>query len=63
MTVKKANQKKRFLGVHFECCNVYRRIYLNKEGNAYEGRCPRCFSEVKAKIGPDGTSTRFFSAR
>ncbi len=54
---------KKFLGVMFECCNVYRRIYLNKDGNAYEGRCPKCFAEVKAMIGPGGSTKRMFRAR
>ncbi len=47
----------------FECCNIYQRIYVNKEGNAYEGRCPKCFAEVKALIGADGSDSRFFRAR
>ena len=36
---------------------------MNKEKNAYEGKCPQCNGEVKVKIGPGGTETRFFSAR
>ena len=36
---------------------------MNKEKNAYEGKCPKCNGEVKVKIGPEGTETRFFSAR
>jgi len=47
----------------FECCNIYQRIYVNKEGNAYEGRCPKCFAEVKALIGAEGSASRFFRAR
>ena len=54
---------KKFLGVMFECCNIYQRIYVNKEGNAYEGRCPKCFAEVKALIGVEGSDSRFFRAR
>ena len=60
--VMKETQKK-FLGIMFECCNIYQRIYLNKEGNAYEGHCPKCFAEVKALIGADGSASRFFRAR
>lgn len=56
-------QKKKFLGILFECCNIYRRVYLNKDNNAYEGRCPRCFRKVEILIGPEGTSSRFFTAR
>ncbi|VAX26675.1 hypothetical protein MNBD_NITROSPINAE05-716 [hydrothermal vent metagenome] len=56
-------ERKKFLGILFDCCNVYRRIYVNKEKNAYEGRCPRCQREVRVIIGSEGTSTRFFNAR
>lgn len=56
-------EKKKFLGILFECCNVYRRIYINKEKNAYEGRCPLCMREVRVLIGADGKDTRFFKAR
>ena len=54
---------KKFLGIMFECCNIYRRIYINKDGNAYEGRCPKCFGEVKVIIGRDGSEKRIFRAR
>ncbi|NIQ03464.1 MAG: hypothetical protein GWM98_26405 [Nitrospinaceae bacterium] len=59
----KNSDKKKFLGILFECCNVYRRIYLNPEKNAYEGRCPRCATPVKILIGAQGTDSRFFRAR
>ena len=55
-------QDKKFLGIMFECCNIYRRIYINKEGNAYEGRCPKCFGEVKIIIGAGGSEKRIFRA-
>jgi hypothetical protein len=52
-----------FLGIHFSCCNVYARLYPNRDGTAYEGRCPRCLKQTKVAIGPGGTSARFFVAR
>ena len=58
------NEKNRkFLGILFKCCNVYRRIYINKEKNAYEGHCPYCTREVKILIGCEGSQSRFFKAR
>ena len=56
-------EEKKFIGILFECCNVYRRIYVNKEKNAYEGGCPKCNSKVKVTIGPGRTEIRFFSVR
>ena len=56
----KMEKKKEFVGVLFECCNVYRRIYINKDGNGYEGRCPKCSNTVNIIIGPEGTSSQFF---
>ena len=49
-----------FLGVHFECCNLYARIYKNRDGSAYEGRCPQCCAPVRVGIGKGGSSKRFF---
>jgi hypothetical protein len=51
-----------FLGIMFNCCGVYGRIYKNKEGTAYVGRCPKCMRRITIKVGEGGTSQRFFNA-
>jgi hypothetical protein len=50
-----------FLGVHFACCGVYARIYMNREGTEYVGRCPRCLAQARFVIGEGGQPGRFFT--
>jgi len=57
-----AGQRRKFLGVTFACCGIYNRVYINRDGTAYEGRCPKCGKPVKLRIGPGGTDARFFTA-
>lgn len=52
---------KSFLGVHFTCCDVYARVYPNRDRTAYVGHCPKCAKRVTFKIGPGGTDSRFFT--
>jgi hypothetical protein len=59
----RAAQERRFVGVHFVCCDVYTRVYINKDATAYEGGCPKCGKKVRLRIGPGGTDARFFTAR
>ncbi len=51
-----------WLAVRWRCCSVYSRVYRNREGTAYEGRCPRCGAPVRARVGTGGTDQRFFEA-
>ncbi len=52
-----------FVGVHLKCCNVYLRIYLNAQSDAFVGWCPRCASQVRVNVVAEGGSTdRFFEA-
>lgn len=52
----------RFVGVQFACCQTYSRVYVNRQGTAYVGNCPKCGKRVQLRIGPDGTDSRFFTA-
>lgn len=53
-------EERPYLGVVFKCCKVYSRIYLNKQGTAFVGWCPRCAKPIRIKVSPDGTDSRFF---
>jgi hypothetical protein len=54
---------RKFVGVHFACCDIYSRVYINRDATAYEGNCPRCAKRLRLAIGPGGTDSRFFTAR
>lgn len=59
---ERGSSPRRFVGVHFVCCDVYARVYVNREENAYVGNCPKCAKRVTLRIGPGGTDSRFFTA-
>jgi hypothetical protein len=62
MSENSGPEKRRFLGIQFACCSVYARVYVNRDGTAYEGQCPRCMRRIHIAIGPGGTGQRFFTA-
>jgi hypothetical protein len=51
-----------FLGIHFACCGVYARVYINRDRTAYLGHCPRCSRRVQLRVGPGGSDSLFFTA-
>ena len=56
------NRPRAYIGMMFKCCHVYTRIYMNREGAAYVGHCPKCGKKVEIKVGPGGSRSRFWSA-
>jgi hypothetical protein len=50
-----------FLGVTFECCRIYQRIYLNAAKTAFVGWCPRCALKIEIKVDPNGERSQFFT--
>jgi hypothetical protein len=57
-----APAERKFVGVHFTCCDAYTRVYINRDQTAYEGNCPKCAKKLRLPIGPGGTDARFFTA-
>jgi len=55
--------KRPYLSVQFACCGVYQRIYRDRDGQSYQGRCPRCGKPVRFAVGQGGTDARFFIVR
>ncbi|MBL9031824.1 MAG: hypothetical protein JNM80_08965 [Phycisphaerae bacterium] len=52
-----------WLGVRFACSGAYLRVYRNPEDRQYRATCPRCGRTVTFRVGPGGTSSRFFEVR
>lgn len=52
-----------WIGIHFECCCVYTRLYRAAGADRYVGRCPKCRTPVTVRVSPDGVSTSFIRAR
>jgi hypothetical protein len=55
--------RKDFVGIMMKCCRTYVRAYLNPNGDAFIGRCPRCLALVRIDVVEEGGSpNRFFEA-
>lgn len=55
-------QARPFIGIRFDCCRVYARVYREQGATHYRGACPRCGCHVSARIAENGTAARFFVA-
>lgn len=53
---------RRFIGVVCDCCHVYIRLYLNRQGTAYVGTCPKCQQPVTVMVGQEPQSSRVHRA-
>ena len=56
-----SRQSMPFIGVSWECCKAYSRVYLNKKRTAYVGWCPKCGKRVQLDLSPTGSKSRFFN--
>ncbi|TWT45831.1 hypothetical protein RAS1_22660 [Phycisphaerae bacterium RAS1] len=52
-----------FIGILFDCCGVYGRIYRDPDADRYDGRCPRCLRRLTVRVGHDGVQQRIFRAQ
>ena len=52
-----------FVSLFWECCQVYTRVYRDKGGTFYEGRCPKCLRTARLVVGAEGTSSRAFRVK
>ncbi|MCP4640417.1 MAG: hypothetical protein GY851_08295 [bacterium] len=51
-----------YIGMLFQCCHVYTRIYLSRDGTQFAGNCPKCGTRAVVKAGTGGSKSRFWSA-
>ena len=63
MSASNNSEKRPYLGIQFECCQVYARVYRNPAGTHYNARCPKCLRGVRIRVGQGGSSNRFFRVR
>jgi hypothetical protein len=57
-----AGEMRPYVGILFECCGVYARVYRQPDQLHYSGRCPKCLRKVRLRVGKDGINSRLFRA-
>lgn len=59
----KQRQSRPYIGVQFQCCQVYTRIYRDPKVMYYEGRCPKCMKPIRVEVDPkNGVAGKFIKA-
>jgi hypothetical protein len=61
-TGARAGAERPYVGILFECCGVYARVYRRPEQPLYVGRCPKCLRTVRLRVGREGINARLFRA-
>jgi hypothetical protein len=51
-----------YVGILFECCGIYVRVYRGLDEARYEARCPKCLRTASLRVARGGTDARFFRA-
>ncbi|MCB9852885.1 MAG: hypothetical protein H6819_07295 [Phycisphaerales bacterium] len=51
-----------WVGVYYECCAAYSRVYRRADEMCYRGRCPECGAAVSIQVGPKGIRARMLIA-
>lgn len=51
-----------WIGIHFECCDVYQRVYRKPEDDHYLGFCPKCGRKIRLRVSADGVNAKFLRA-
>lgn len=59
-----ARKARPWLGMHWKCCHVYSRVYLNHAETHFAGNCPRCGApaRIRAVRGGGGSDAQFWTA-
>ena len=51
-----------WVGVYYECCSTYARVYRRPDEMCYRGRCPDCGARVSIRVGPKGIAAKMLIA-
>ena len=49
-----------WIGVQFECCALYARVYRRTDTHFYVVKCPKCGRKTTVRVDPGGVTSRLF---